>query len=62
MGYLVISFIAAFAVAIAVYAETASFFYAFLAYSGAGTLVLLTVVLSTMFALGNDTPLETQEG
>ena len=62
MGHLVISFIAAFAVAIAVYAETASLLYAFLAYSGAGTLVLLTAVLSTMVALHGDKPMETQEG
>ena len=61
MGHLVISFFAAFAVAIAVYVETASLFYAFLAYSGAGTLVLLTAVVSTMVALHGDTTLEAQE-
>ena len=62
MGHLVISFFAAFAVAIAVYSETSSFLYALLAYSGAGTLVLLTSVLSTMIALRDDPSMEAQEG
>ena len=62
MGHLVISFFAAFAVAIAVYSETQSLLYALLAYSGAGTLVMLTSVLSTMFALRDEDGMEAQEG
>lgn len=47
MTYLGFSFIAALAVSISMFAETGSFLYAFLAYAGTGTLVLLSVVATT---------------
>lgn len=45
MAYLIVSFFAAFAVAYSVYVETASLMLALVAYSGTGTIVLLTAVL-----------------
>lgn len=49
--YLGMSFIAALAASISVYAETGSFLFAFLAYAGAGTIVLLSVIASTALTL-----------
>ena len=49
MIYLIVSFFAALAVAIMVYAETASFGFAFLAYSLTGTLVMITALLAPAF-------------
>ena len=46
MAHLIISFLAAFAAAIMVYVETASFGLAFLAYSGAGAAVLLSAIFA----------------
>lgn len=44
MAHLITSFITAMVMAVAVYLETASFGLAFLAYAGAGMLVLLMVL------------------
>lgn len=48
MAHIIISFFAALAVAISVYVETASFGYAFLAYSAAGSLVLLSAIFASL--------------
>ena len=47
MAHLFFSFFAAFAVSFSVYGESSSLFWAFLAYSMTGTLVLLVVVAAT---------------
>ena len=49
MTYLVVSFFAALAVAATVYAETASLGLAFVAYSIAGTLIMITALLAPTF-------------
>lgn len=54
MIYLIVSFFAALAVAISVYIETASFGFAFLAYSLTGTLVMITALLAPTFGPGED--------
>ena len=54
MAHIIISFFAALAVAFSVYLETASFFYAFLAYSGAGSLVLLSAIFASMIVRRED--------
>lgn len=46
MGYLVVSFIAAMAMAASVYGESSSILLAFLAYSLTGTCVLLSALVS----------------
>ena len=45
MAHLITSFITAAIVALAVFIQTASFGLAFLAYAGAGSLVLMSVIL-----------------
>ncbi len=55
MAHLIISFFAAFAAAISVYVETASFGYAFLAYSGVASLVLLSAIFSSVIFRREDT-------
>ena len=54
MAHIIISFFAAFAVALSVYLETASLMYAFLAYSGAGSLVLLSAIFASMIVRRED--------
>ena len=49
MSQMIISFVVALVVAFAVYAETSSYGLAFLAYSGAGVLVMFTALLATGF-------------
>lgn len=51
MVYLLVSFVAAFAVAFSTFNATGSILMAFLAYSGTGALVLLTAFLAHALAL-----------
>ncbi len=62
MGHLVISFFAAFVVAVAAYLETSSILVTLLAYSATGTIVLLTAFISTMFALDGERDMNALEG
>lgn len=48
MGYLVVSIIVAIAVSTSVYLATASLLLAFIAYSAAGTLTLMSAVVSDL--------------
>ncbi len=54
MAQLIISFFAALAVAVAVYFETSSLGFAFLAYSASGTLVLITAFLAPLMTPDED--------
>lgn len=56
MTYLGVSFIAALAASLTMFAETGSFLLAFVAYACTGSIVLLTVLAATAFnmRLGED--------
>ncbi len=61
MGNLIVSIIAAFALAISVYNETASLLLAFLTYSLAGTMFLGTAILADAFGHGDENQFNTTE-
>lgn len=54
MAYLLVSTVAALAVAISAFGATGSLFLAFLAYSGTGTLVLMTALLAGIIGFDAD--------
>ena len=62
MAHLITSVITAAIVALAVYIETASFGLAFLAYSGAGMLVLFTVLAAAALASANEEQMSAAQG
>ncbi len=62
MAHLITSFITAAIVALAVYIETASLGLAFLAYSGAGALVLLAVLAVTAYSLASEEQMTPVQG
>ena len=54
MAHLIISFLTAAIAGLAIYVETSSFGLAFLAYTGAGTMTLLLVLLATALSTAQD--------